>query len=102
MWTGILSGHYVGAVCSERRLLLAATLVGRLFSIDTIFFACTLCRAGVGPKPIAIDRLTEDKLVEALEYMRRPEAKAAANIIAAQMQQACPTPRPVLLCKPLL
>jgi hypothetical protein len=44
-------------------------------------------RAGVGPKPIPIDKLTEDKLVEALQYMTRPAAKAAAKAISARMQE---------------
>lgn len=45
-----------------------------------------LCRAGVGPRPIAIDKLTEDKLVEALQYMTKPSAKQAARVISARMQ----------------
>ena len=40
----------------------------------------------MGPRPIPIDKLTEDKLVEALQYMTRPAAKAAAKVISAQMQ----------------
>lgn len=45
------------------------------------------CRAGVGPKPIAIDRLTADNLAEALQVMARPEVKAAAQVICDKIKQ---------------
>ncbi len=41
----------------------------------------------MGPRPIAIDKLTEDKLVEALQYMTKPSAKQAAKVISARMQE---------------
>jgi hypothetical protein len=54
--------------------------------------ACTIaaavrCRRGVGPKPIAIDSLTEDKLVAALEFMADPQVKARAEAISAELAQ---------------
>ena len=42
-------------------------------------------RLGVGPAPIAIDDLTTDKLVDALDFMRQPEAVEAAKHIAAEI-----------------
>ena len=44
-------------------------------------------RRGVGPPPIAIDSLTEDKLVAALEYMAEPGVQQKAREIAAILKQ---------------
>ena len=52
---------------------------------DQSFWGGACKRLGVGPAPIAIDDLTTDKLVAALEFMRRPEAVQAAKHIAAEI-----------------
>ena len=40
----------------------------------------------MGPPPIPIDKLTTEGLIEALEYMRRPEALEAAKAAAADIR----------------
>ena len=47
-------------------------------------------RRGVGPKPIAIDSLTEDKLVAALEFMADSAVKGKAEFIASELAQVMP------------
>jgi hypothetical protein len=47
-------------------------------------------RRGVGPKPIAIDNLTEDKLVDALEFMADSAVKGKAEFIASELAQVLP------------
>ena len=52
---------------------------------DQSFWGGACKRLGVGPAPIAIDDLTTDKLVAALEFMREPDALEAAKRIAAEI-----------------
>ena len=61
------------------------TLVIPFFG-DQQFWGSAAYRRGVGPKPIPIDSLTTKKLVEALRYMEKPEVKAEAEKISAQIK----------------
>ena len=53
---------------------------------DQAFWGAACHRLGVGPSPIPIDKLTTEGLTEALEYMRRPEAREAAKAAAADIR----------------
>ena len=44
-------------------------------------FSCLRCsRAGAGPRPVAIERVTERRLVDMLSSMARPEVIQAAEV----------------------
>ena len=43
-------------------------------------------RMGVGPSPVAIQKLTKARLVEQLRVLVQPEVAAAAARLGAQMQ----------------
>lgn len=53
---------------------------------DQTFWGSAVYRRGVGPRPIPIDSLTTKKLVEALEFMQKPEVKAEAEKVSAQIK----------------
>ena len=42
----------------------------------------------MGPRPIPIDSLTTKKLVQALEFMQKPEVKREAEKVSALIKQA--------------
>ena len=53
---------------------------------DQAFWGSAVYRRGVGPRPIPIDSLTTKKLVEALQYMQKPEVKVEAIRVSEQIK----------------
>ena len=54
---------------------------------DQPFWGAACCRMGVGPKPIPIDKLDTPSLVEALQFMMRPEVQEAARTTGKGIEQ---------------
>lgn len=76
-------GLSTGSCCTGLMAGCPTTVVP--FFGDQSFWGGACKRLGVGPAPIAIDDLTTDKLVAALQFMRQPEALAWAKTIAAHI-----------------
>ena len=57
---------------------------------DQSFWGAACYRMGVGPPPLPIDKLTTEGLIEALEFMRKPEAQEAARKAAANIAKVRP------------
>ncbi|KAK9794957.1 hypothetical protein WJX73_003179 [Symbiochloris irregularis] len=79
--------HHGGAGTTAAGLMAGNPTTVVPFFGDQSFWGGACARLGVGPAPIAIDDLTTDKLVDALEFMRRPEAIEAAKRIAVEIKK---------------
>ena len=56
---------------------------------DQPFWGAACARMGVGPKPIPIDKLDTPSLVEALQFMMKPEVQAAAQETGQGIKHVC-------------
>eukprot|EP01023_Acetabularia_acetabulum_P033390 TRINITY_DN31267_c0_g1_i1.p2 TRINITY_DN31267_c0_g1~~TRINITY_DN31267_c0_g1_i1.p2 ORF type:complete len:188 (-),score=31.70 TRINITY_DN31267_c0_g1_i1:692-1255(-) len=54
---------------------------------DQPFWGQACRRAGVGPKPVLVDKLKTKKLVEAINFMSKPQVKRAAEEISIKMSR---------------
>ena len=54
---------------------------------------------GVGPKPIPIDKLDTPSLVEALQFMLRPEVQEAAKKTGKGIEQVLDPPCLLICCE---
>lgn len=79
--------HHGGAGTAAAGLMAGLPTTVVHFFGDQVSWGMAVYRKGVGPKPIAIDHLTEDKLVAALEFMAQPDVKVKADAIAAELAQ---------------
>ncbi|KAK9836119.1 hypothetical protein WJX81_002671 [Elliptochloris bilobata] len=78
--------HHGGAGTTASGLLAGCpTTVVYIFG-DQPFWGEAVATAGVGPKPISIDRVTTKKLAAALRFMAQPEVKQAAVGLGRRMQ----------------
>lgn len=69
---------------------------------DQTFWGSAVYRRGVGPRPIPIDSLTTKKLVQALEFMQRPEVKREAEKVSALIQMVSHFPSVSRVCQAFL
>ncbi|KAK9830159.1 hypothetical protein WJX72_010056 [[Myrmecia] bisecta] len=79
--------HHGGAGTTAAGLLASCPTFVVYFFGDQVFWGSACAKAGFGPKPVAIDQLTTDKLVEALEFMARPKVKEAVSQVAPKIKQ---------------
>jgi len=79
--------HHGGAGTTAASLAAACPTTVIYFFGDQPFWGSACHRAGVGPRPIAVDKLSEDKLTNAFDFMARPEVKIKAEEIAAKLAE---------------
>lgn len=66
---------------------------------DQPFWGAACCRMGVGPKPIPIDKLDTPSLVEALQFMMRPEVQEAAKATGKGIEQVMAASVSAITCE---
>ncbi|KAL3162062.1 hypothetical protein ABBQ38_009126 [Trebouxia sp. C0009 RCD-2024] len=71
--------HHGGAGTTAAGLIAGCPTTVVPFFGDQPFWGAACARMGVGPKPIPIDKLETPLLVEALNFMLKPEVQAAAQ-----------------------
>lgn len=79
--------HHGGAGTTAAGLIAGCPTTVVPFFGDQPFWGAACCRMGVGPKPIPIDKLDTPSLVEALQFMVRPEVQEAAKATGKGIEQ---------------
>ncbi|CAL8465481.1 g5017 [Coccomyxa elongata] len=79
--------HHGGAGTTGAGLAAGCPTMAIPFFGDQAFWGEMCRRSGVGPAPIAVEKLTPELLKEGLQFLMRPEVKAAAQHLASRMAQ---------------
>ncbi|BDA49996.1 Sterol 3-beta-glucosyltransferase [Coccomyxa sp. Obi] len=79
--------HHGGAGTTGAGLAAGCPTMAIPFFGDQAFWGEMCRRSGVGPAPIAVEKLTSELLKEGLQFLMRPEVKAAAQHLASRMAQ---------------